>query len=71
MNGEPTYEELKLRVKELEIESEITEEVLRESEEKYRNLFDLIPDPITIIQESESKLINNAFTELFGYTQKI
>lgn len=43
MARKPTYEELKQRVKELEkeaIERKGVEEVLQESEEKYRRLFE-------------------------------
>ncbi len=39
-----------------------------ETEEKYRTLVDLSPDPIVIVQDSKFKFINSAFTRLFGYT---
>ncbi len=51
-------------------ERKLAEEALRESEEKYKKLVDLIPDPIAIIQDSQNKLINTEFTELFGYSLK-
>ncbi len=46
------------------------EEALRESEEKYRNLVRLSPDPIVILQDGRHRLFSSAFTELFGYTQQ-
>lgn len=46
------------------------ETALRESEEKYRNLVDLSPDPIVILQDNQLKFINPAFTALTGYTKK-
>jgi len=42
---------------------------LRESEEKYRNLVNLSPDPVIIVQDGKYLLINPAFTDLFGFTQ--
>jgi len=39
----------------------------RESEEKYRNLVDLSPDPIVILQDDQYQFVNSAFTKLFGY----
>ena len=50
-------------------EGVLAEEALRESEEKYRNLVNLTPDPITILQDDRHQLVNSAFTDLFGYTQ--
>jgi len=43
---------------------------LTESEEKYRNLVNLSPDPVAMIQDNQYKLISSRFTDLFGYTQK-
>lgn len=39
-----------------------------ETEQKYRTLVDLSPDPIVIVQDSKFKFVNSAFTRLFGYT---
>ena len=47
-----------------------SEEKLRESEEKYRQLVELSPDPIVILQDGKYALTNQAFTEAFGYTKK-
>ena len=47
-----------------------TEEALRESEEKYRNLVELSPDPVVIIQEGLHQFVNSAFSDLFGYTME-
>lgn len=44
------------------------EQALGESEEKYRNLVELSPDPVVILQDGVHKYINAAFTEVFGYT---
>ncbi len=44
------------------------EETLLESEAKYRKLLELSPDPIAIIQNNRHAFINQAHTELFGYT---
>ncbi|MBW1851016.1 MAG: PAS domain S-box protein [Deltaproteobacteria bacterium] len=52
------------------LERKHAEKVLRESEEKYRNLVELSPDPIIIIQDDHYRFINSAFTTLLGYTQK-
>ncbi len=46
------------------------EEALRESEEKYRNLVELSPDPVVIIQDGRHQFVNSAFSDLFGYTMK-
>ncbi len=46
-----------------------TEEALRKSEENYRNLVSLSPDPMVIIQEGNNQLLSSSFTELFGYNQ--
>ncbi|MBU1054012.1 MAG: response regulator [Proteobacteria bacterium] len=44
-------------------------QTLQESEEKYKSLIELSPDPIAIIQNEQHQLINPAFTKLFGFTQ--
>ena len=73
MGGKPTYEELEQRVKDLErasVKRKQSEEALRESEEKYRSLVSLSPDPIFIVQDGRHIMVSSAFTELFGYTQQ-
>ena len=52
---------------------DITEEVaaaraLRESEERYRNLVELSPDPVVILKGSRYAFANSAFSEVFGYS---
>jgi PAS domain S-box-containing protein len=49
-----------------------TEEKLRESEEKFRNLFESIQDPVGIFIGREGRLIeyNKAFKKLAGYTDE-
>ena len=46
------------------------ETALRESEEKYRSLVSLSPDPIVIVQDGLHQMVSSAFTELLGYTQQ-
>ena len=74
MANKPTYEELEQRVKELEresIERKKTEEVIRESEEKYRTLFNESRDAIYITtREGKFLDVNRALLELFGYSGK-
>lgn len=70
MNTKPTYEELEQKVQKLEEENfnfKQTEEALRKSEEEYRNLFDSIPDPVSIVQEDFNVLLNKEFTKQLGY----
>ncbi len=74
MVRKPTYEELERRIKVLEKEtswwSKGPELTLQASEDKYRSLFDLAPDPVVIVQERQCRLINSAFTRLLGYTER-
>jgi two-component system cell cycle sensor histidine kinase/response regulator CckA len=44
------------------------EEVLKQSEEKYRILIDNIQDGVFIIQDGKIQFINEAFTRMGGYT---
>ncbi len=41
---------------------------LRESEERYRNLVEMLPDPVVILQGDRYQYVSQAFTELFGYS---
>jgi len=43
------------------------EEALRESEQRYRQLIDLSPDPIVVVQNERCCLASQAFNRLFGY----
>jgi PAS domain S-box-containing protein len=74
MAKKPTYEELEQRVKELEreaIKRRHVEEAPRESEERFREMADLLP---TIISELDMDYyltyVNNAAFETFGYSQE-
>lgn len=69
----PTYEELEERIKALEkVESIQTEKALRESEEKYRTLFDLLSDSLGLIDIDTGNMldVNKAFIELYGYSKQ-
>lgn len=46
-----------------------SERALRESEERYRNLVELLPDPVVVLQDGRYRFVNSAFTEVFGYAQ--
>jgi PAS domain S-box-containing protein len=54
---------------EIAIHKKEMERRLRESEEKYRNLVELSPDPVVIIQNNRFCLVNTAFEKLLGYTR--
>jgi len=54
---------------EIAIHKKEMERRLRESEEKYRNLVELNPDPVVIIQDNRFHLVNSAFERLLGYTR--
>ncbi len=47
-----------------------SEKALRDSEEKYRQLVDLSPNPIVITQEGKYRFVNKAFVDMFGYSQE-
>ena len=53
-------------------ERKTMEDTLRESEEKFRNLFESIQDPVGVFVGREGRLIdyNTAFTKLSGYTDE-
>ncbi|MEJ2731247.1 MAG: PAS domain S-box protein [Deltaproteobacteria bacterium] len=42
----------------------------QESEEKYRNLLDLSPDSVVILQDGKYQFVSSAFTKMFGYTRE-
>lgn len=52
------------------IERKHTEEALRESEGKYSTLVEKARDGIVIVQEYVYKFVNNAMTEITGYTRE-
>lgn len=74
MPRKPTYEELKQRIQGLEKEAsefKRTEEALRESEERYRNLFDIVSDFIyTHDLEGRFLTVNRGAAQTLGYTPK-
>ncbi len=73
MDETPTYEMLKQRVRELEKEAEKhirAEQALRESEEKYRTLFEKSRDAILILENRKFVDCNQATVEMLGYPDK-
>lgn len=79
MSKNPTYEELVQRVKELEqseskrkkTEQKLVEEELRESEAKYRQLFESMMDAYVSIDLAGNIIhTNRSFNEMLGYTSK-
>ena len=73
MTKKPTYEELEQRVKALEQESirrKRVEEVLRESEEKYRTLIENAVEAIIVAQDGMIKFANTQGEELYGRSKE-
>ncbi len=46
------------------------ETALSESEERYKQLVNLSPEVVVLVQDGKHIYINRAFTEIFGYTQE-
>ena len=74
MLEKPTYEELKQRIRELEkvvVEHKRTAEALKESEERYRQIFNIAPAGIYEVDFRTGKLVNanEAVCEYSGYTK--
>jgi PAS domain S-box-containing protein len=70
MSITPTYEELGQRIRELEKESALRKEAedsLRESEERYRLVFEHSSDGIAIIRGESHTYVNRQFARIFGY----
>ena len=51
-------------------ESHHSEEVLLETEQRYRKLLDLSPDPVLIFQDGLLKVASSPFIDRFGYTKE-
>ncbi len=78
MEGKPSHEELQKRIKELEkeaVECKQAEEALRESEEKYRTILEIIEDSyyevgirgnFTFFNDSMCKILGYPRDELMG-----
>ncbi|MFH2005299.1 MAG: PAS domain S-box protein [bacterium] len=45
------------------------QEELRETRDRYRQLVELCPDPVVVLQDGMYRFVNEAFTEVFGYTR--
>ena len=75
MTKKPTYEELEQRLKELkklEAERKQVVDALRESEEKYRHLFEMEFDAIFLIRNSDGQIleVNTAGVNLYGFRRE-
>ncbi len=74
MGEKPTYEELEQRVKELEkkaVTHKLAEEALKESEDRYRTIFETTGNATIIVEEDTIiSLANKEFAKLSGYTQE-
>jgi PAS domain S-box-containing protein len=75
MIQKPAYEELEQRVAALEkaaIEHSLSEEVLRQNEEKYRQLFELESDALFLIENAGGRILeaNRAATQMYGYSRE-
>ena len=53
------------------LENKKTRQELQESEERSRTVFEMIPDPVTLIQAEDGRCVdvNSAFTRLTGWTR--
>ena len=49
-------------------EYKLTEQALRESEERYRTLTEYVADGVTLVQNGKFLFVNNAFVSMLGYT---
>jgi len=75
MDRKPIYEELEQRIKELEQEAvlrKLAEQALRESEERYRTIFELAADSIVLIDGERGELVefNKRAHESLGFTHE-
>ena len=73
MTMKPTYEELKIRVKELEeeaVRSKQVEKALWESEERFSNLIEGSIQGILIHRDHKPLFINEAWAAMHGYTSE-
>jgi len=46
------------------------EEALQASEERYRNLVDVSPDPVVVVDEERHLFVSRAYTKVLGYTEE-
>ncbi len=75
MDRKPIYEELEQRIKELEQEAvlrKLAEQALRESEERYRTIFELAANSIVLIDGETGELVefNKRAHENLGFTHE-
>jgi PAS domain S-box-containing protein len=73
MSAKPTYEELEQRVRELEkaeSERKRAEEAMRESEDKFKYVFEASNVGMSITQPGGEINVNKAFADILGYTQE-
>ncbi|MGO9146036.1 MAG: PAS domain S-box protein [Desulfomonilia bacterium] len=71
MDDRPSYEELEKRLKDLEQEYLLTKETARESEERYRTIFESTATANMIVTEDTTiLLVNSNFEKLTGYSKQ-
>ena len=75
MADKPTYEELEQKVKELEkkeLERQLVEKVLHESEAKYQDLYENAPDMFITVDAKTANILecNQTMANALGYTKE-
>ena len=64
-------QKIRKRLEESNTFLESAKDYVAQSEERYRNLFELSPDAVSVVgKKSEILSFNDAFTKLFGYNEK-
>ncbi len=73
MIEKPTYEQLEIRIKELEQDTfgrRQLEKVIAGDKNNLGFILDLSPDPIMILHKEQFRFVNTEFTKVFGYSKE-